>query len=479
MEQPRTPKDRFPIYPFLFAIYPILFLYAKNLTIVSAADVFRPGAAAIVLALILLIAARLLMRNWGKAGILTSVVLLLFFSYGHVVDVALGVLGGGFRPGLLLFPLWMLIMAAASVLLLRTRKQPAGSAALLRAMAIALTLFPVAEIALFIPGSHYASAKAWDRYVARSTSGPNALRVDDPAKMPDIYYIILDAYSRADFLKESEGFDNSEFINFLKEKGFYVAEQSRSNYPSTELSIPSSLNMDYIDTLAAQADLGAPSSPERMRMFSRPVVVQLLKRAGYTIVEAPSLFQGYELAAPDITFGVHGRSSFELSAVFTDSTMLRILNPRRGVAWHELLLRSLDSVADVPRIGAPTFTLAHVTITHHPFYFRADGSINRPVLSVAESESLPYEEYTKLYVDSIKFVNSRMKVIIQEILEKSARPPIIIVQGDHGRVRWSHNQNTTKILNAYYLPGGAAKLLYPAITPVNTFRLGVRLLLWH
>jgi hypothetical protein len=27
------------------------------------------------------------------------------------------------------------------------------------------------------------------------------------------------------------------------------------------------------------------------------------------------------------------------------------------------------------------------------------------------------------------------------------------------------------ILNAYYLPGGGEKLLYPGITPVNTFRV--------
>jgi hypothetical protein len=28
-----------------------------------------------------------------------------------------------------------------------------------------------------------------------------------------------------------------------------------------------------------------------------------------------------------------------------------------------------------------------------------------------------------------------------------------------------------KVLNAYYLPGVNAQLLYPSITPVNTFRL--------
>ncbi len=49
----------------------------------------------------------------------------------------------------------------------------------------------------------------------------------------------------------------------------------------------------------------------------------------------------------------------------------------------------------------------------------------------------------------------------------SDTPPIIIIQGDHGF--WSGVN--LPILNAYHLPGEAAELLYPTISPINTFRL--------
>jgi len=45
---------------------------------------------------------------------------------------------------------------------------------------------------------------------------------------PDIYYIILDAYCRADILSEMYHHDNSDFLNYLTDNGFYVADQSRS-----------------------------------------------------------------------------------------------------------------------------------------------------------------------------------------------------------------------------------------------------------
>ena len=47
--------------------------------------------------------------------------------------------------------------------------------------------------------------------------------------LPDIYYIILDGYARADILEELYNYDNSEFLEFLEQRGFFVADQGRAN----------------------------------------------------------------------------------------------------------------------------------------------------------------------------------------------------------------------------------------------------------
>ena len=65
---------------------------------------------------------------------------------------------------------------------------------------------------------------------------------------PDIYYIILDAYGRSDVLQTTYGIDNSVFLSQLQELGFYVAECSMSNYAQTELSLSSSLNLNYLQS---------------------------------------------------------------------------------------------------------------------------------------------------------------------------------------------------------------------------------------
>ena len=74
--------------------------------------------------------------------------------------------------------------------------------------------------------------------------------------MPDIYYIILDDYAGIQSLKQNFNFDNTEFYDQLSKKGFFVSSNSFSNYPFTILSIPSSLNMQYLDFNSNEIELG-------------------------------------------------------------------------------------------------------------------------------------------------------------------------------------------------------------------------------
>ena len=67
------------------------------------------------------------------------------------------------------------------------------------------------------------------------------------SKFPDIYYIIPDGYPGPKSLQTILNYDNSNFQNFLIEKGFFVATESYSNYENTRFSIPSTLNMNYIN----------------------------------------------------------------------------------------------------------------------------------------------------------------------------------------------------------------------------------------
>lgn len=76
-------------------------------------------------------------------------------------------------------------------------------------------------------------------------------------------------------------------------------------------------------------------------------------------------------------------------------------------------------------------------------------------------------------------MNTQIQKFVDAIIAHSKRPPVIIIQADHGPGAWLDWKDINKtnlkerltILNACYIPDGVDIGLYEGITPVNTFRL--------
>ena len=99
-------------------------------------------------------------------------------------------------------------------------------------------------------------------------------------------------------------------------------------------------------------------------------------------------------------------------------------------------------------------------------------------ISFQDTGCCSQEEYINGYHNQVIYITKRLQQTIDQILSRSAIPPIIIVQGDHGPGAYydgiSMDELKTydrmSILNAYYFPK-PTNLLYPSITPVNSFRV--------
>ena len=109
--------------------------------------------------------------------------------------------------------------------------------------------------------------------------------------MPDIYYIVLDEYAGIQTLKNKFNFDNSEFYNYLSKKGFIISSKSYSHYPYTILSIPSSLNMQYLDFNSNEITESAKIKSQIRYIADNNLVMKNLNENNYYIV---SFFAGSE-----------------------------------------------------------------------------------------------------------------------------------------------------------------------------------------
>src|SRR3990167_11123545 len=73
-----------PIHPFLFAIFPILFFYSNNIKELSLDVLVTPIFYVVLAAIIIYAVLTLLLKSSPKAAVVSSLFLVLFFSFGHV-----------------------------------------------------------------------------------------------------------------------------------------------------------------------------------------------------------------------------------------------------------------------------------------------------------------------------------------------------------------------------------------------------------
>ena len=452
-----------PLYPFLLAVYPVLHLYASNLGYVVFEQIL-PVMGTVLLATIgIYLLSRLVFQNATRAGLFTALVLLLFFSYGHVYTDGRSLLQQwvGTPEGIIrhryLLVIYGLVFVLGTLLIVKKGHRFYGGTPYLNVMAIAMVMIVGVRI-------------GWYRWQMTDTN-TNVVNTLTPytndiprlsvkrGNMPDIYYIILDGYGRADVLKDCYDFDNSEFIRFLEDRGFYVASASQSNYPYTSLSIPSSLNMTYQDT---NIDLSIDHNR----------VEQALKSLGYEIVRLDSKWQPSNYSdTAEVNYGAPVVSR-EFTAALLQTTIIQpfsifVVYP---YLTPEELLAMFDELAEIPKHSGATFTFAHILSPHPPYLFDRNGNI----VSLMPNELNAWLDKSG-YVDQLLFLNKKVEVLVETLLH-SDTPPIIILQADHGPFCkdplspefWNAKFG---ILNAYYLPEGGIRKLYPSITPVNSFRV--------
>jgi hypothetical protein len=484
-------QKQFPIYAFLFSIFPVLSLFVVNIHETIFKVVLRPALASLLLCMIIFFISVFLFKNISKAGLFTLLVEFLFFSYGHVYQLleqssGLGIFLGHHRA---LIPIYLLILIIG-FFVIKKIKLNFEITNYLNILVVILILFPVIQI---VKSSIITSININNSSVKNdisstpeemSTLQANALN----SAKPDVYYIILDSYTREDVLITDYSFDNSDFLSSLQSLGFYVARCSNSNYAHTRSSLTSSLNMKYLQEMDTSL---TPEKTDRSLvdgLLLNNTVIKEFKKFGYTIETIQSFigflnfnetdvyyklpneffltmpFQPFEVLFLKTTFG---KVATELHIPAIDNFIQKAFYPWYDfVRSQEFILNKLPDIIEDP---SPKFVFVHVYIPHHPFIFNPDGTYTMDDAFYREAYNYPINDdlFRIGYLNQIQFVNSRILSFVNKAIKSSAFQPIIIIQGDHGQ-KWDQRM---KILNAYYFPSRGYEELYSTISPVNSFRV--------
>jgi hypothetical protein len=494
-------KKSLVIHPILLGLYPVLALFAHNISSLTIWTIYRPAVALLLATLILLSLARLILGDWYKGGLATSWLLILFFAYGQVFTLIRNFTFLGLRLGrdTIFAVVWLILLAAGWWWIVRRLKNGEILTQVFNVVGAVALLFPLLQIG-FYEIQQLKAAPQSDSSTQSNQASP--LQVDSLARSteagsPDVYYIILDTYPRADVMSSVLGIDNSGFINTLKALGFYVAGCSQSNYGSTLLSLTSYLNLDYLDRINPEAVKTGTDSNILAPQLLHNRVTQDFKAIGYKIVAFESGFSPTEWQDADVyihqsttffqkTFGFPGLNPFEGILFKTTPGQLYLdLRIKLGlprlpwfdyayVEYRSRILYELDQLETAPSIPGPKFVFVHILAPHTPIVFGPNGETiarDYPFKLNQDEEYSDFQKYRREFSGELTYLNRRIEEFVRKILTDSTVPPVIILQGDHGLPKASDTFGQMGILNAYYLPVGAESLIYPSITPVNSFRV--------
>ncbi|MCW3053374.1 MAG: hypothetical protein JWN14_2544 [Chthonomonadales bacterium] len=416
-----------------------------------------------------------------KAGIAASVAVLLFFSVGHIVDLLPQGLHG------LVLPACLLALAALLWVIAKARQPLYDTTAALNLASVVLLVpsfwtivtqygtiskntFSLPRTEDIVPGNQ--PTVTVDRHLSTA-----------PQDVPDVYYIILDAYGRADRLQTYYGYDNTPFLKALEARGFFIAQQSESNYNQTPLCLASALSMNYL-----KAPAGQELSPELLReMVDDSAVIQFLRTKGYHYIDVASGIDESRVKTADVVLNDSPElSTLEGSVLDLTAFGAMAAHQRKRYDRHRSRLNGgFDNVAKAAAFPYPKFVFTHILAPHPPFVFDAKGgpvNPNSPLTFADATELLKditKDEYRRRYIAQLQYVNTRTLEAVDAILRQSKHRPIIIIQGDHGsrlNLDWESLAKTDikepfSNLNAYLAPDNVRRDLTDKITAVNSFRI--------
>ena len=473
-----------PWHVLLIAAYPVLFLFAENAAQqVTLEPLWTPLALALAGAAALLLLCFAFRRDWARAGLMTSALLALFFSFGHVWNLADDVL----QQRSILTAVWIGLAVALVAAAWRGGHWVRPATQILNLAVAGLVLFNLFRIGQFTVSA---------RLFPETTGVVPTLSVGEAGR-PDIYYIVLDRYAGEETLRDVYDYDNGPFLRELEDRGFAVAHDSWANYFKTASSVVSTFSMEYLDPDAYNQSTPQTFGSIHAALQHRLAAPAALKSIGYEYVLVGNW---WEPSSKNVDADVIDRYTqfSQFSTVLAATTMLLALSPEvsaspdepdpEAITYPELARRHiLHGFAAIERAaarGGPTFVFAHLTIPHSPYVFNPDGSMPT---AAQTSERNDAEEY----VAQLEYANRRTLEVIDTILnaDPDQPDPIIILAADEGPwppgfradqqgFQWLEASDEDiawkfGILNAYRMPGVdlPAQGFYDRISPVNAFRI--------
>jgi hypothetical protein len=453
------------LYPAAFPVSLIILIWGKSE--ISLVELVRPLIVAILVAVGITLALGRLAGDRRLGAIATSALMVAL-----IVD----------RPGLRL----LLVVVAGLVVLVGYLPQGRN----LRVAVVATRLLElIATISLLATLIFVAGQPGFLSVVAEPFLAPPgpADRPMPPPGTPDIVVYLVDGYPGLTAASRLPGVDAATFPAALRDRGFTVHADARTNYLITRIVLASMLEGRHIADIPSLAGpYGDEPAADARRLRSvqeASAGLAAIRAAGYDVVWVSSGWSHLDIRNVDRRIDAPGPNEFEM-VLFRHTAVGDILQTIDPYGFADVMRTRIEAAyAEAPKLLAephdrPRFIFVHVPAPHPPpVYTATGGPEDRSPDSRWDTFDPAEQTQAERVARRVGFVETigRMTVSsIDAVRSAAPTPPVIVVFSDHGTdVGWDDSapfdsdlaERTSSFLAA--LTPGHPDIFQEPTTPVN------------
>ncbi len=459
----------FGFHHFIFVLFPVLLIYLDNINEIPIFDILIP----LIISLGIISIPWILLTYFigeKKSSIIISILIIIFLIFAYVRSVLIYHEIEEIRfiaRNIILIPTFSLPAAFIIFKILR-QEFSSNVTQIINVMSITVVGFMIFQIALFysVDVPHDESQKLLNVPI---------FEINELNSSPNVYLLMLDAYSGNITLTKDFEYDNSEFYRQLEARGFFVQKESYSNYPNTALSMPSIMNMNYLDFLSEVQQKNSTDLRLIQNLWNNNKVMEVFQSAGYEIYSFHGGFGTSSLTTENFcrtNLDLNPELSYALANFYIPISEIRVNLFEKQ--HYDTVLCVLDKTKNFEsQTNIPFYMHMHVKIPHPPFVFDSEGNKIEDTISSNRFDS----ELKDAYLQQLIFTNKKTLEIIDGIQQRNHND-VIIIMSDHGgrfAVDWNNPSEMDYFrgfnnLSALYFPGQELNL--PTyVSAVNTFRI--------
>ncbi len=410
--------------------------------------------------LVIALLCKLLKISYYKGGILTAIILMIFFNAGTLY----------YKGNYLLLLLGSLAITIIFALVIYGFMSDDVAKTTLNVTAFVFSSLLVVNFITGLVNLYFLERKPNDENWLKSYDQmiDPYLNIQSVNKenLPNIYVFVADEYAGFNQLNNIYKYDNLEFKNKMESLGFNTNVNCINYFKQTPQSLLNLFNLE-IDRYEGRSNTEIINNLKNARMF------KILKDIGYTTQSV----MVYNMVNFDINaLGDKGDSVFVTDEGKSFSGILfsrTLAGPFiKFSSNRDMVLKDVDYVSDYlikenKSKYKRMFTFAYVCCPHAPFRYNENG-LDKELIKKTKANW----EDKSIYLNQLKYVSKRIAEISESIIKDDPNS-VILVMSDHGvreRLNWGmKNEEILNTLNMLYFKGQKVEG-YEGLCLVNSMR---------